>query len=544
MQRALCAVALLALACLLFRAARVGMAGDYVDPIGRITAQDEALYAHSAIHMAREGGWLTPMFMGRYALYKPPLLAWMAGLSVRIGGVSRLALRFPIALACSLAVGLIFLWVAELRSWQAGACAVLLLVSSHLWHVLGSMCMTDGLLAAFFIAAMYCLFADPWLESKTALWCFSGSVAAAVLTKSIAGVLPLATLGLYWLMAPRTHKPAFSRICTAAGLAALLAAPWFVYQMLAHGHWFWAEHFGVEILGYGTGAPPQASAENHLLFYGMRMALLDPVLTAAALVALPAFAAELRKRSAAAVLLLCWAAAVLGSVFGWQYRNVAYLLPLLPAMAILAAVYGPFAQMRPSWWMAMLAGAALLLKTLAPDAPWGISFHRGTVQAVAPIVSNYCQQARANELILVGMDDDLYASILPLERLRYALQGPARAEGPYAMSFAQMGIVVTAAQFDELEKWTPVFRQRLREWGLDSDAPIGTLIVAESPGDFAAMVRAHAGSDFLFPDHLRAAVEAAAAATHVMVEAAPGHFLLLSREGRRRAGALGWSCGM
>src|SRR5665647_1151359 len=78
MRRALCAVALLALACLLVHAARVGLAGDYIDPIGKITAQDEALYAHSAIAMARNGDWLTPRFMGRYALYKPPLLVWAA----------------------------------------------------------------------------------------------------------------------------------------------------------------------------------------------------------------------------------------------------------------------------------------------------------------------------------------------------------------------------------------------------------------------------------------------------------------------------------
>ena len=87
MQRALCAVALLALACLLLRAARVGLAGDYVDPIGKITAQDEALYANSAIRMARQGNWLTPMFMGRLALYKPPLLMWAAGLSARPSSV-------------------------------------------------------------------------------------------------------------------------------------------------------------------------------------------------------------------------------------------------------------------------------------------------------------------------------------------------------------------------------------------------------------------------------------------------------------------------
>src|ERR1041384_7313627 len=126
MRAAFCAIALLALACLLIRAARVGIAGDYVDPVGHLRAQDEALYANSAIRMAQSGEWLTPKFMGRYALYKPPLLAWLAGLSARGVGISRTGLRLPIALMCSLALGLVFLWGAELRSWQAGGCAALL----------------------------------------------------------------------------------------------------------------------------------------------------------------------------------------------------------------------------------------------------------------------------------------------------------------------------------------------------------------------------------------------------------------------------------
>src|SRR2546421_270386 len=70
MRPAFCAVALLALACLLPRVFSIGIAGDYVDPVSRITAQDEALYGHSAIAMARGGDWLTPHFLGRLALYK------------------------------------------------------------------------------------------------------------------------------------------------------------------------------------------------------------------------------------------------------------------------------------------------------------------------------------------------------------------------------------------------------------------------------------------------------------------------------------------
>src|SRR6478735_6604758 len=120
MRRALCVVALLALACLLIRAARVGLAGDYIDPISKITAQDEALYGHSAIAMAREGDWLTPRFMGRFALYKPPMLVWAASSSSKLLGVSRISLRLPVAIFSSLALGLIFLWGAEIAGWQAG----------------------------------------------------------------------------------------------------------------------------------------------------------------------------------------------------------------------------------------------------------------------------------------------------------------------------------------------------------------------------------------------------------------------------------------
>src|SRR6185369_9143553 len=113
-------------------------------------------------------------------------------------------------------------------------------------------------------------------------------------------------------------------------------------------------------------------------------------------------------------------------------------------------------------------------------APWGLSFLRGTVQPVAPLLSGYCTQARAQELILVGMDDDLYASTLPLHKLRYSLIGASISGGKYTMPFDSMGIVLTAAEFNDLARWTPVFRDRLREWGIDSDEPIGTLITPHS----------------------------------------------------------------
>jgi 4-amino-4-deoxy-L-arabinose transferase-like glycosyltransferase len=546
MRRVFCAVALLALACLLVRAARVGLAGDYIDPISKITAQDEALYSHSAIAMARGGDWLTPLFMGRYALYKPPLLIWVAAASSKLLGVARLSLRLPSAIFSALALGLLFLWAAELAGWQAGAVAGALLLSNHLWHTLAVLCMTDGLLLAFYIAAFYALFCDPWLESRAALWGFSAAVGAAILTKGIAGTLPLAVLGLYWVAARRQERPAFRRVCLAAGLALALAAPWFVYQFAVHPRWFLTEHIAVEILGFGAGTPPQTSQENQALFYLMRLAVTDPLLLAVAVVAIPAFLRDLGRRGAAPVLLAAWMAVMLAAVLGWQYRNASYLLPLVPALALLAAAWGPFRTRQYAPWMLVVLAAAFLIKTSAPELPWGLDYRAGTVQPAAPILSAYCAQARGNELIVLEVADDLYASALPLARLRYAMVAPvATPAGPYAMPFAEMGITVTVDQFNDLARYVPTFRAHLRAWSLNSDAPIATLITARTAADLTALVRAHPDSDFLMPAAYRNAVEHA---PQELVQfrhgAAADYLMLLSRTPLERGSPPAWSCRM
>ncbi|HMD72085.1 MAG TPA: glycosyltransferase family 39 protein [Bryobacteraceae bacterium] len=541
MHRAFLAVVVFALACLLPRAARVGLAGDYLDPVSPIGAQDEAVYASSAIHASADGDWLTPRFMGRMALYKPPLLVWMSGLAVRLAGISRLALRFPIALLCALGAGLVFWWAAEARSWQAGAAAVLLLAANHLWHVLGSMCLTDGLLTVFITAAMYCLFADPWLESRAAFWGYAGSVAAAILTKSVAGALPLGILALYWLLAPRNRRPAFPRMCAAAALALALAAPWFVYQALAHPRWFWTEAVAVEILGYGAGAPPQTSQETQALFYAMRLLRIDPLLAALALTSLPALAAELKRRSAPAVLLACWMGVLLAAVLFWQYRNVTYLLPLGPAAAILAASYGTLSETRSAKWLLALALVGFALKAATPGMPWGISFRGGTVVASAPLLSEYCGLGRANELVLVEPDDEMYSSVLPLPRVRYYLIGQMPVSGRYGMDFAAMGIVLDAAQFDGVGRLLPAFRRRLGEWGMKSTAPVGTMIVGSTAADLARTMGNHPTTDFFLPERYREAVSASAAAAHEIVPTPPGHLLLLARE-THPAAPPKWSC--
>jgi 4-amino-4-deoxy-L-arabinose transferase-like glycosyltransferase len=543
MRQAFAVVAAIAFAVLLVRGIRVGLAADYLDPIAKIPAQDEPLYAHSAIRMATQGDWLTPRFLGRFALYKPPLTIWLASASAKLLGVSRLALRLPVILIAALGLGLLFLLCTEMSSWYAGAFAVALLLCNRLWMVPASMVLTDALLASFEIAAIYCLFADPWLESPAAFWGFAASFAAAILTKGVAAApLGLAFI-LYCAFAPRNRRPTVRRAVFALGTAAALALPWFAYQAIAHTSWFFAEHIGLEIFSFGAGAPPQTTQENHALFYLKRILWMDPLLVAFAVTAVPTWIESVRKRSAEATLLACWLAPMIASVFLWQYRNATYLIPCLAPMAAVTAVYAPLLGRSRVFTFAVLA-AALVVKLAMPAAPWGLSFDAGAIASPAAPFDNYCRLARGNDLVIVDLVDDLYASTLPLSSLRYALVSPDPSGGQLTMDFAGMGITVSAAQFNDFAKWEPRFRAVLRRWGIDSDEPLARLIVASTPAELMAMIRAHPRIDFFVPDRYRAAAEAASYAGRQVAEAPPDSFLLLAPESQPRAAPPAWPCHM
>ena len=539
---ALIAVAV-SLALLMFRAARVGVSGDYLDPVAHVTAQDESFYGNSAIHMATRGEWLTPRFMDRYSLYKPPLILWLSGVSARIFGVSRFTLRLPLALLCSLAAGLVFLIAAKIRSPQAGAAAALLLIGNHLWNVTASMLLTDALLATFAAAALYCVFVDSRLESRLAFWGFALAIAGAILTKTVAGVLPIAGFGLYWLFGPRAIRAPFLRVCAVLIAAYLLASPWFFYQLFVHHKWFWTEHVLQELLGFGTGAAAQqTTAEAHTEFYLARFAALEPALAALFLLSLWNLARALRAREWQAIWLACWLAPVLAAPFLWGYRNATYLVPSIAPMAIAAACYFP--KTKRAWHVLALPGVATLAALLFPAQTWGLSFASGTIEPAAPAVSQYCEQARGNQLISVEMKDDLYASVLPLARLRYVIVSPHITGGEFILlDFAKLGISLTPDQFNRLETLRPAFQGHLRAVDLTSGDPIGTLIVAPDQAALLTIVNAHPDSDFLFPAPYKPSVQAARFPYHRIEDAGPDLFFLLALTKLPR-GPLPWPCRM
>ena len=192
-------VALLAASVLGYGLSEVGIGSGYVDPVSKGGAQDESVYGHSALRMARGEGWLTPVFLDRFVLYKPPLLMWAGAGSLRLFGISPPTLRLPVVLAGVTVCVLVFLWVRRSHRLLVSLAAVLLLASNGIFHLLSRCFMTDAMLTMWLVAVVYLVDRDSRFSKPATVWGIGLFSGAAIMTKSIAGVLPLMILGFYWV---------------------------------------------------------------------------------------------------------------------------------------------------------------------------------------------------------------------------------------------------------------------------------------------------------------------------------------------------------
>ena len=119
-----------------------------------LVGPDEPRYASIARTMAETHDWVTPRLWGTPWFEKPVLYYWVAGVAMRIFGVSEFAARLPSALAALLAV-LAVAWTA-LRSYGVGAAwyALLMLPTSVAMIGFSRAASPDMLFAGLLTAAM------------------------------------------------------------------------------------------------------------------------------------------------------------------------------------------------------------------------------------------------------------------------------------------------------------------------------------------------------------------------------------------------------
>ncbi|MCX6613570.1 MAG: glycosyltransferase family 39 protein [Acidobacteria bacterium] len=185
-----------------------------LDPILATPAQDEALYSHGILRMAAGEDWLTPRFLGRPLLVKPPLLQWLSAVSIKIFGSQLWALRLPGILAAAAILTIVF--------HATGPVGWLLLVSTSLWRSRAGLVLMDDLLTVFYLVAILQFARDPKLTLRWAGYFVGGAVGLAIMTKWFAGVLPLALF--LWA------RPPLRRWIEASIAILVVALPWHLYQ--------------------------------------------------------------------------------------------------------------------------------------------------------------------------------------------------------------------------------------------------------------------------------------------------------------------------
>jgi 4-amino-4-deoxy-L-arabinose transferase-like glycosyltransferase len=511
---------------------RASVGTVYSDPVAKIRAQDESMYANMALRQASTGDWLTPKVMGRYLLQKPPLLTWLAGLSLKFFGTSLFALRLPALAAAIFCTVVVFALARGSGSPMPGWAAVLLLLSNSLWHIFARLCYTDMLLVGCITGSVATFLYDPLLERRRSLWGFAAFCATAVMAKNTAGLLPFVIVAVYWILADRSRRPSPARITLALALSVALVAPWHIYQIVAHRQWFWSDYVQTQLLVFGLHPPAQSSTESQLAFYSKRLILTDPVLFVLLIVAIPFLIRDVRRRAATMpAVILAWLAVTVGALLLFRYRNLPYALYLIPPACLAAAVYGPVFSRRSSKISLAALVLVFALKCFSPGQPWGITFGAAEPLPAVAALHSYYELARPNELILVDSDDDLYAAALPLPRVRYCFLDPDNVVSKYAPHYATLGITLTEEEFENLDYLEPAYEARLKEWGLDSPEPIGTAIVITSRAMLPRLFRAYRNSDFYVSDADWELLQHATPVdqTHQTITASNGRKFLLAR---------------
>ncbi len=459
------------------------------DRVSHIRSQDEATYSRVALEIVSTGDWLTPHILGRMFLQKPPFLYWLVALAVKLFGVSPWVLRLPSLLAGALGIAVTAAWCRRIGPGMfAGA---LFLLGDTPWQTMSHLVMMDALVACLILLALWFVLDDPGLQRPRSIAGFGVFTAAAILTKSVAGVIPILVLLLF---AALTRAIPWRRLLLALSVVVLVAAPWHVYQIVIHPEWFTTEYIANQLFGFGLHPPAQPTSESPWWFYARRLFLNDPVLTIGALLAVPVLVAAMRRHDIPALLLSCWLAIVLLAMMAFQSRSFLYAILLLVPMAILASGYSWI----PQRWLIGLLLAAAVLKIAVPGY-WSPAFP--TDESLAPLRA-YAARHRPNELIIVQPDDEFFSMLQPIAGVRYVFLDSTGALQRYAPHLAWLGITMTASEFLHYDQVEASYLARLRSWRLNDPDPLATSISAASPAEIAAMIQARPTSDFYLPDAL------------------------------------------
>jgi 4-amino-4-deoxy-L-arabinose transferase-like glycosyltransferase len=308
-----------------------------------IVGDDEAREVAIAQDVAR-GHVLWPTFNDELLPDKPTLYHWLAGGLVAVLGFSEVAVRLPSALSAAGLVWWTAAWGNRLLGHPAGAIAAGLLATMPALFSRARVARPDALLALLLAVAFGAAY-DWWRDRRPrdatiALAC----VGLAVLDKGpVAPAIFVVAFGLFLLWQRDLRRVA--GFFTVPGVLAflVLGLGWYVLAYAGWGQRFVDEHLIGRYVRNLAGGMAKGEAYSpksiwyHATFYPLHIWAIVLPWTPFLIAALWRLWQRNGLRDPRARLLLCWAIApvIVFTPAEWKLRY--YLLPSLPALALLTA---------------------------------------------------------------------------------------------------------------------------------------------------------------------------------------------------------------
>ncbi|MDQ6638510.1 MAG: glycosyltransferase family 39 protein, partial [Pseudomonadota bacterium] len=322
---------------------------------------DEGRYAEIAREMLASGDWVTVRYNGLKYFEKPPFQIWMTALAFKAFGLGEWQARLWVAI--SGAAGMLITAEAA-RRWfgpRVALFAGLVLLAAPGWNLgshFNSLDMgVSGALAFVLAGVLIAQHPSASLpERRRWMWVAWAAMGVAVLTKGLIGiVLPGLVLVVYTVSA--RDFGLWRRLHVASGLLVLLAItePWFVLVAQRNpeflNFFFVHEHLQrfLSTVHHREGA--------WWYFIPIGLAGFLPWLPLSSV--LPSVVRGERRGSGfrPVLLLVVWAASIFVFFSFSSSKLPGYILPVYPALAIIAAL--ALDKLRPAQWdrQVVIAGA-------------------------------------------------------------------------------------------------------------------------------------------------------------------------------------------
>jgi 4-amino-4-deoxy-L-arabinose transferase-like glycosyltransferase len=392
--------------------------------------ETEPLFAEASRQMLVRHDWITPFFNDETRFDKPALIYWFQAIGYLIIGVSEWAVRIPSALAATAVVGLSFYtmqWyflkkdelkrvMLPTRRWLIPSLAAAMIALSPEMIVWGRTGVSDMLLTGCIASALLCFFlgyanedgkrekGEGFFPSKWYL-AFYVLIAGAILTKGPVGiVLPSLIIAAFLLYVGKFIE-VVREIRIIPGLLIIfgLSAPWYVlviwrngsnyinsffgyhnierFTEVVNGHqapWFF--YFIVVLLGFAPYSVYLPSAMLNLKFWQRENWISKTRIEQFSLFA------------------LIWFVVIFGFFSIAVTKLPSYVLPLMPAAAILVALLWDSVITSPNSGLRISAWINIVFVSVCSAA----LFYVPKLIGYDPAAPNYPQLLQQSNVTVIG----------------------------------------------------------------------------------------------------------------------------------------------